>query len=224
MPLERVLEPEVMDTAEEASDYNAMDHTEVNRSFVNDLLNFAAAESIELTNVLDLGTGTALIPIMLCDSHPSCNVTAVDMAEHMLALARKNVADQNLEQRIELKKLDAKKLAFEDGAFKCVMTNSIIHHIPEPESCLEELVRATTQGGVIFVRDLMRPDTDEDVTALVQTYAGEEDEHARQMFDDSLRAALSLEEIQSLVAPFGFSRSTVSATSDRHWTWKCIKA
>ncbi len=223
MPLERVLEPEVMDTAEEATDYNAMDHTEVNRNFVNDLLDFAVAESIELTSVLDLGTGTALIPIMLCESHSSCNVTAVDMAEHMLALARKNVANQNLEQRIELKKLDAKKLAFEDGAFECVMTNSIIHHIPEPKSCIEELVRATAQGGVIFVRDLMRPDTDEDVRALVQTYAGEENEHSRQMFDDSLRAALSLQEIQSLVGQFGFSESTVSATSDRHWTWKCIK-
>ena len=31
--LSRVLEPEVMDSPEEASDYDAMDHAEVNRLF-----------------------------------------------------------------------------------------------------------------------------------------------------------------------------------------------
>ena len=36
----RVLEPELMDTALEAADYDAMDHTEVNRRFVDDLLAF----------------------------------------------------------------------------------------------------------------------------------------------------------------------------------------
>lgn len=35
--LPRVLEPEVMDTVEEAVDYDAMDHGEVNRVFVEDL-------------------------------------------------------------------------------------------------------------------------------------------------------------------------------------------
>jgi hypothetical protein len=36
--LDRILEPEFMDTAEEARDYDSMDHAEVNRRFVDDLL------------------------------------------------------------------------------------------------------------------------------------------------------------------------------------------
>ena len=36
--LQGVLEPEVMDTAEEARDYDSMDHSEVNRRFVADFL------------------------------------------------------------------------------------------------------------------------------------------------------------------------------------------
>ena len=39
------------------------------------------------------------------------------------------------------------------------------------------------------------------------------------LFEDSLRAALSVEEIQALVSELGFAGSTVVATSDRHWTW-----
>ena len=41
--LPRTLEPEVMDTAEEAVDYDAMDHGEVNRRFVGDFLRARAA-------------------------------------------------------------------------------------------------------------------------------------------------------------------------------------
>ena len=36
--LTRILEPEVMDTAAEARDYNQMDHGDVNRLFVDDFL------------------------------------------------------------------------------------------------------------------------------------------------------------------------------------------
>jgi hypothetical protein len=40
--LPRVLEPEVMDTPEEARDYDAMDHSAVNRVFVADFLAVSA--------------------------------------------------------------------------------------------------------------------------------------------------------------------------------------
>ena len=43
MPLRRVLEPEVMDSPEEAGDYDSMDHGDVNRLFVSDLLAVRAA-------------------------------------------------------------------------------------------------------------------------------------------------------------------------------------
>ena len=54
MALQRVLEPEVMDTPEEARDYDSMDHSEVNENFVREML---AAGPLP-GEVLDLGTGT----------------------------------------------------------------------------------------------------------------------------------------------------------------------
>ena len=50
-------------------------------------------------------------------------------------------------------------------------------------------------------------------------YAGEATPHQRQMFADSLHAALSLDEIRGLIASLGFARDGVQQTSDRHWTW-----
>lgn len=215
MKLERVLEPEVMDTAEEADGYNSMDHAEVNKLFVADLLEF----STEFNDVLDLGTGTALIPIELCEQHAECRVMAVDMAVSMLDLARYNIEVNQQTERIELAQVDAKKLSFDDDMFDAVISNSIVHHIPEPRACLEEAIRVTKPGGILFFRDLLRPETGDDVQRLVELYAGDEDDFQKKMFDDSLRAALSLEEIRELIASFEMDPDAVVATSDRHWTW-----
>ena len=229
MALQRVLEPEVMDTEAEARDYNAMDHGEVNQRFVTDLLGFAADQltpeqhEIDLGNVLDLGTGTALIPVELCQQCENCRVLAIDLAVHMLDLARYNVEAAGLIERITLQKVDAKELPYDSSAFDVVMSNSIIHHIPEPLDTLREMARVTADGGILFVRDLLRPDSDAEVLELVEMYTRQENEHSRQMFEDSLRAALSLEEIREMVNQLGFETHSATATSDRHWTWAAIR-
>lgn len=242
MALSRVLEPEVMDSAEEASDYDAMDHSEVNQKFVEDLLaavgaerGARSAEQIDteggsalptprsaLLDILDLGTGTALIPIQLCKSFPDCRVMAADAAVNMLELARYNIEVNSLTERIELAHIDAKKLPFGDAMFDVVMSNSIIHHIPEPIHVLREAVRVTKPGGLLFFRDLLRPNTEAELINLVATYTGNENANSQRMFAESLHAALSLEEIRDLVSSFGFNPGTVQPTSDRHWTWIAI--
>lgn len=219
MPLERVLEPEVMDSVSEAQDYDRMDHGAVNQLFVNDLLE-AGALGIQ---VLDLGTGTAQIPVQLCRQHDTCQVMAIDLAANMLDFARYNIEAEGLIERIFLQQIDSKELLFDTESFDTVMSNSIIHHIPQPSTVLSEALRVTRPGGLLFFRDLLRPETSEQVSQLVQQYAGSENEHQQQMFDDSLRAALSLDEIRQLITELGIDAESVQATSDRHWTWTTIK-
>ena len=219
MPLERVLEPEVMDSVSEAQDYDNMDHGAVNQLFVNDLLE-AGAMGMQ---VLDLGTGTAQIPVQLCRQHDTCQVMAIDLAANMLDFARYNIEAEGLIERIFLQQIDSKELLFDTESFDTVMSNSIIHHIPQPSTVLSEALRVTRPGGLLFFRDLLRPDTSEQVSQLVQQYAGSENEHQQQMFDDSLRAALSLDEIRQLITELGIDTESVQATSDRHWTWTTIK-
>jgi hypothetical protein len=61
------------------------------------------------------------------------------------------------------------------------------------------------------------------VQVLVNTYANEATPYQRRLFADSLRAALTAEEMADLVASFGFDRASVTMTSDRHWTWVATK-
>ena len=213
--LSRVLEPEVMDTLEEALDYDSMDHSEVNRAFVSDFLAAGAAPG----KVVDLGTGTALIPIELVQQNRQYEVVAIEYSRNMLAVARQHLRELGLLDRIFLVRADAKRLPFPDEAFSLVMSNSLIHHLSDPLTCLVEADRVTAPGGLLFFRDLARPQSEEHLRQLVTQYAGEANAHQQQMFADSLRAALTVEEMAELVTRLGYPPTSVCMTSDRHWTW-----
>jgi ubiquinone/menaquinone biosynthesis C-methylase UbiE len=222
--LPRILEPEVMDSDQEALDYDTMDHTAVNRVFVDDLLTACVAPPTHrLGDVLDLGTGTALIPVELAEREPHCRIMAADAAVSMLELARYRVEAAGLIERVQLTQADAKQLGFADALFDTVMSNSIVHHIPEPRTVLGESVRVVKPGGLLFFRDLLRPDNATLLTQLVGTYAAEATERQRDLFAASLHAALTLDEVRAMVASLGFAADTVQATSDRHWTWSARK-
>jgi ubiquinone/menaquinone biosynthesis C-methylase UbiE len=223
MPIPRVLEPEVMDSQQDAIDYDSMDHREVNRRFVDDLLKFVRIDG-STGWILDVGTGTAQIAIELVRACSTANVHAVDLAEEMLVLAARNVRQAGFENNVRLERIDAKGLPWPDGHFTGVMSNSIVHHIPEPLGVLREAVRVVQPGGWVFFRDLARPDSLSQLKALVETYAGDANPHQRQLFDDSLHAALTVDEVRRMVKSLGFAAGTVELTSDRHWTWATIKA
>jgi ubiquinone/menaquinone biosynthesis C-methylase UbiE len=242
--LPRVLEPEVMDSPDDARDYDSMDHRAVNQRFVDDLLAqfteveqriTGAQESISdsensadhetrLIDVLDLGTGTAQIPIEFCNRYTDARVMATDAAISMLELAKYNIEVAGLRDAIQLAHVDCKELGYSDAMFDVVMSNSIVHHIPEPDAIFSESVRVVRLGGLIFLRDLARPDDLSTLEKLVQTYAADCNAHQRQLFGDSLHAALTLSEVQEIVESLGFRRETVQMTSDRHWTWAARKA
>jgi SAM-dependent methyltransferase len=228
--LQRVLEPEVMDTAEEARDYDAMDHANVNRIFVTDFLVFlgtlgpAADCDKAIGHIIDVGTGTAQIPIEICSRGLNCEITAIDLAEEMLRVGRENLRRAGLENLIHLMRWDAKEMPCPAATFNAAISNSIIHHIPHPEAVFAEIVRVTRPGGVIFLRDLVRPADETALKALVEQHAAGANDHQKKMFGDSLHAALSLAEVQAQVIALGFPPQSVQQTSDRHWTWQTTKS
>jgi ubiquinone/menaquinone biosynthesis C-methylase UbiE len=213
MTLPRTLEPEAMDTEAETAAYDAMDHRGVNRAFVDDLL--AAAPSPR--RVLDLGAGTALIPIALVAAAPHARVTAVDLAAAMLRRGADNVARAGLADRISLVVASATALPFRAGDFDAVVSNSLAHHVPEPGALFASIAAAAGDGAV-FVRDLARPASAAEVEALVERYGAGESAEARELFRASLHAALTPSEVRALAEAHGLADASVAMTSDRHWT------
>jgi ubiquinone/menaquinone biosynthesis C-methylase UbiE len=182
--------------------------------------------------VLDVGTGTALIPIELCRRARDVDVHAIDLASSMLAIARRNVARAELGARIHIESGDAKSTRWGDRSFDTVISNSLIHHMPDPGHVLREMRRLVGPGGILFVRDLVRPESAERVRQLLEAYAPSQPSghplvdamHVRQrcLFEASLHAALTVDEVVALVAPLGIPSEAVRLTSDRHWTLSLV--
>ena len=216
--ISRVLEPEVMDSADDAREYDEMDHAVVNTAFADELASLVGRD--HPGPILDVGAGTALIPIEICRRLPRASIVAVDLSAAMLERARGRIVRAGLSDRVSVEQADAKRLPFAAASFPVVISNSIIHHIPEPSDAVAEIARVAIEGAALLIRDLCRPDNEASLAALVATHVGEESDRARQLFADSLRAALTVEEMRQLVARYGFAPKAVTRTSDRHWTWR----
>jgi ubiquinone/menaquinone biosynthesis C-methylase UbiE len=214
--LERILEPEVMDSELDAQEYASFDNSVVNDEFVKRALSLAPTSGY----VLDVGTGPGDIAVLFATRAPTLRFLAIDLGEHMLGMARRNVISASLADRVEIARLDAKATGRPPGTFDMVISNSLVHHIPDPEELFRELLRVARPGAGLFIKDLHRPDSASELRALVDKYAAGCTPYQTQTFLDSLHAALTVEEVTAMLRDLGWDELTARRCSDRHW---CIE-
>ncbi|HEY9810889.1 MAG TPA: class I SAM-dependent methyltransferase [Halomicronema sp.] len=213
--MQRILEPEVMDTWQEAIEYDAMDFTEVNRAFAESVIKLAPPAP---ATILDAGTGTARIPIFIAQMRPHWQLTCIDLSQNMLKVAKENIKQANLESQINLQLVDAKKMPYPDAHFDLIISNSIIHHLHDPLPFFYEIKRVLKPNGGIFIRDLLRPASPQIVDTLVNQYTNNCNTHQKQLFRDSLHAAFTLPEIHLMIEKTQLQPINIYQSSDRHWT------
>lgn len=212
--MKRIPEEERMDRAEAADAYANADFTEVNERFVEAVA--AAMRGLRLATLLDLGSGPGDIPLALAAANLSDNIVAVDAAAEMLDWAMRRASSSTHATRVALVRGDAKTLPFPAGAFDAVVSNSILHHVADPNLFWREVARMLPRGGQVFMRDLMRPDTIQDAQALVDEYARDESEALQGEFFRSLCAAYTVEEVHEQLQKTGLETLNVRASSNRH--------
>jgi ubiquinone/menaquinone biosynthesis C-methylase UbiE len=212
--MDRILESEIMDTWLEATAYDAMNFESVNTAFAADVI---ALDPLAV-KVLDAGTGTARIPISMCQQRPQYLITGIDLAQSMLIIAQRNVEAAQLTQRIKLERVDSKRTPYPDLEFDLLISNSLVHHLPDPLSFFGEIKRLVKPGGAILIRDLIRPESDLIVNELVTKIGVNYDDRQQQLFHDSLKAALTLAEVRDLIDRVGLPEVDLAQSSDLHWT------
>ena len=75
--------------------------------------------------VLDLGTGTGIIPILLCGKTELKKVVGVEIQEEVANMAKKSILLNNLENRFEILNCNIKELnkIYENQTFDVIVTN-----------------------------------------------------------------------------------------------------
>ena len=215
--MQRVPEPELMDSPEQVHAYAAADFSEPNQRFADTLL--SAVCQPEAT-VLDLGCGPADICLLMLAARPHWRVVGVDAGANMLAAARATFAHRPEAERIDLVLAHLPFAAvpgYEDTAFDVITSNSLLHHLSDPMGLWQAIAALAQPGTHIQVMDLMRPDSEAEAQQLLNDHAGSASPVLQADFYNSLKAAWRIEEVREQLFQAGLSELHVSAVSNRHW-------
>lgn len=211
--MHRVLEPEVMDTSENVLAYASADFSEVNQKFVDDLVKKYPSY---LKNVLDLGCGPADIPVRLASLLSEVHVTAVDASKKMIEAAEKSVNKAKLNNQISLHQAYLPGLVLKTNSFDAIISNSLLHHLPDPMVLWEEIKKFGKKSAAIFIMDLLRPNSKEKATEIVEKYSGNEHVVLKEDFYNSLLAAFTPDEVKDQLKKADLLKLNVEIISDRH--------
>lgn len=110
--------------------------------------------------ILDLGTGNGYVAMAIAGSQPGCRVIGVDVAVQAIARDLEEARAQGL-SNAEFESYDGTALPFADGHFDAAVCRYALHHLPRPETTLEELGRTVRRGGKLVLADAIREDVDD---------------------------------------------------------------
>ena len=112
---------------------------------------------IDPKTVLDMATGTADMAILACRLLNPDKITGLDLSAEMLALGRKKIENEGLENKIELLKGDAEAINFPDNSFEAVTVAFGVRNFEHLENGLKEMLRVMKPGGKLVVLEFSRP-------------------------------------------------------------------
>jgi trans-aconitate methyltransferase len=215
--MQRIPEPELMSDEEQAIAYANADFEEPHNHFIELLKESVGSDISDSGIAVDLGCGAADISIRFAKAFPNYRIDGIDASAAMLAEGRKALSGANLEQRISLNQAYLQESSLAHKEYSIIICNAMLHHLHDP-FVLWNFIKTAKNNPAVFIMDLMRPDSDEQVYKLVEEYAGNEPLILKKDFRNSLKAAFTPHEIESQLKTAELKDFNVSITSDRHFT------
>lgn len=214
--MQRIVEPELMDAAEQAEAYAQGDFEDAHRRIVETFE--SRFPGVELAGpVLDLGCGPGDITFRFAARFPEASLVGIDGAAAMIALANERRSrETGLRDRVSFLEGTIPGAPIPARRWMAIVSNSLLHHLHRPAVLWQAVARHAAPGARVFVADLMRPASLEECGRLVDAYAAGEPEVLRRDFYNSLAAAFEPGEVRAQLAEAGLDELQVDVISDRH--------
>jgi|GEM_PF-2864893 len=151
--------------------------------------------------LLDIGCGTARMLITLAKELPKMHFTGTDISEAMLSIARENIHEAGLEDRISLVEASAEALGkLPADNFDVVQCHGAFSGWLEPLKSLEEVARVLKPGGILYLRDWNKAAPESELGPYLEDATVEQENRVRMAYESSY----AFEEFKALLgrAPF----------------------
>jgi len=108
--------------------------------------------------ILDLATGTADILLIIFQRNPNASEgVGTDLAEKMLEIGRRKIAQKDLSGKIRFETGDAHHISYPDNSFDAVTISFGIRNMTDPTKVLREMHRAAKVGGRALILEFSLP-------------------------------------------------------------------
>jgi ubiquinone/menaquinone biosynthesis C-methylase UbiE len=213
--VERIPEPELMDDLQQAIAY---DQADFSKSHSKRVALFQERYLLPITgNVLDLGCGSGDILERFANAMPHAKFIAVDGAAPMLELAKKRFdKSPQIAKRIQFVHAFLPSAHIPALDYQIVMSNSMLHHLHQPQVLWETIRQHAQPSSFVFVGDLRRPESEVHAAELIDQLAADEPEILRRDFYNSLCAAFTAEEVREQLTACGVASLTVEEVGEIH--------
>jgi SAM-dependent methyltransferase len=104
------------------------------------------------SRILDCGCGPGSVTVGLAQWAPNGETIGVDLNAGQLEGARALAHSLGV-SNVTFRQGDIFDLPFENDAFDCVFSQTVLYHIPDPAKALAEIKRVLRPGGLVALRD-----------------------------------------------------------------------
>ncbi len=122
--------------------------------FGKEFIKFLKDRNFKNGKILDLGSGTGYMAIMLSDAFPDAEILGVDYSDLMIEHATAFIKSRNKSDKISFVKGDISNLPFDDNSFNVVLCLNVLHYVDNMTSVLNEVQRNIKDNGHIAISDI----------------------------------------------------------------------
>ena len=225
--MQRSVEPELMDDPLQVLAYAQADFKATDQALVDRLVEIfgEALGDGPGPRLVDLGCGPGNISFLLAERFPQALVLGLDGAAAMLEVAERELAEREqgspgLADRLRFAQVHLGPERLPYGGFTAVVSNSLLHHLHDPQALWSHLRPLAAPGAAIYIKDLRRPATPEAALALQQKHLAAAAPVLQRDYLASLHAAFEPAEVEAQLRsaglPVGEQGLQVAALDDRY--------
>ena len=124
--------------------------------------------------VVDIGSGAGGIALLLADRYGAARVIGLDVETTMVEYARAKVERADLQDRIEIRKVEPGPMPLPDASVGAVFSKDSIVHIPDKEGLAADVYRVLKPGGWFVASDWLISHDDEPSPEMADYIARED--------------------------------------------------